>query len=499
MQGTFWALVPPIFAIVMALITKRVYISLIAGILSGALFLSNFSLFGESGAISILVTSMATNVGQPSNFSLIIFLCLLGMLVSLMGMSGGTQAYGNWASTKIKTGRGSLLATVALSPLFFVDDYFNCLTVGNIMRPVTDKFKVPRAKLSYILDATAAPLCIMAPISTWGAAVASNVPESVDGFSLLVQSIPYNIYALMTLFMVLFMVVFNFDFGPMKKHEQESVAPEETSSVKSKGRVTDLVLPIVVLIITCLFFMLYTGGIFEGKTIGEAFSSCPSVALALTYGVLCTLVFTFILYFPRKLVNMNGFSTCFIEGIKTMLPPALILICAWTLKSICEQLELGVFVSSLVSANMHGFLPAICFAVSLGISFATGTSWGTFGILIPIVCALFNGEVSMPMVMTIGAVLGGSICGDQTSPISDTTILSSTGASCDHILHITTQLPYVLIVAACSFLGYLVGGLTMNLFVTLATGFVSLTAILVFFYLRFKKNEKAAQATQPTE
>lgn len=491
MEGTFWALLPPILAIVIALITKRVYISLLLGIFSGALLLCKFAFFGENGAIEYTLNAMAGNIGDKGNFALIVFLVLLGMLVQLMTVSNGTVAYGRWAATKIKSKRGALLATSALGALIFVDDYFNCLTVGTVMSPITDKYGVSRTKLAYIIDATAAPVCIIAPISSWGAAVASQTEgTNINGFTLMLKTIPLNLYALLTIAMIIILVILNFDFGPMRKKsgvDANSAVNAPSAQDGQLGKVLDLVLPIVVLIVSCIFFMLYTGGIFEGKNIVDSFANC-SASLSLAYGSLVTVLFTFLLYIPRKVISIGQFCESFIDGFKSMLPAIVILLFAWSIKTVCQDMQLGAFVSTVVSEDtVSTLLPAICFLVALGIAFATGTSWGTFGILIPIVCAIADYNMTQSLVISTAAVLAGAVCGDHISPISDTTILASTGARCNHIDHVSTQMPYALLVAGCSFVGYLVAGLTQSTALTLLTGFGLLIITILVIYFNEKK------------
>ena len=496
MQATIWALLPPIVAIVLALITKEVYISLLIGILSGALFFTDFHVMDALGTTFGI---MSEKVGENTN--ILVFLVLLGMLVALMSKSGASQAYGAWASHKIKTRRGVSFATAGLGALIFVDDYFNCLTVGTVMRPVTDRFHISRAKLAYIIDATAAPVCILAPISSWAAAVGSSLPDdsSIDGFSLFLQTIPFNLYALLTIVMVFFLLAFNFDFGKMKRYEEKHQnefmqKAEEENKEKSfrKGRVFDLVLPIVVLIVLCIAAMLYTGGILEGANIIDAFAGCDS-SLSLVYGSFFTLIFVFILYIPRRVISFTEFTNSLVEGFKAMVPAILILTFAWTLSGVCseEYLNAGGFVKALVSGNQMetGIFPGVFFLIALGLAFATGTSWGTFGILIPIAVAVFGELESGILVITVAAILAGAVCGDHISPISDTTILSSTGANCNHIDHVSTQLPYALIVAACSFIGYIIAGFTENGWIGLGIGTLLLLLVLAFLYQQSKKKK----------
>ncbi|MEE1493078.1 MAG: Na+/H+ antiporter NhaC family protein [Massilioclostridium sp.] len=496
MQETVWALVPAIVAIALALLTKEVYISLLIGILSGALFFTNFHLLDS---IDTTFQIMSQKVGENTN--ILVFLVLLGMLVALMKKSGASRAYGEWASASIKTKRGASFATMGLGSLIFVDDYFNCLTVGTVMRPVTDRHRISRAKLAYIIDATAAPICIIAPISSWAAAVGSSLPEgsAMDGFSLFLQTIPFNLYALLTIVMVVFLLACNFDFGRMKKYEEKHQKEfEEKQKAREqivqehplkKGRVFDLVVPIAVLILLCILAMLYTGGILEGKSVVEAFANCNS-SLSLVYGSFFTILFVFVLYIPRRVITFHQFAESITEGFQAMVPAILILTLAWTLSGVCgaDYLNAGGFVSQLVdgSALAQSILPAVFFLVSAFLAFATGTSWGTFGILIPIAVAIFgaDGAQMQMLVLTVAAILAGAVCGDHMSPISDTTILSSTGADCNHIEHVSTQIPYALLVAACCFAGYLLAGVTQNGWLGLLFSGALLLVILTVLYRR---------------
>ncbi len=417
MEATIWALVPPVIAIVLALITKEVYVSLLIGILSGALFYTNFH---PLDALETTFTIMSEKVGGNTN--IIIFLVLLGMIVALMSKSGASRAYGNWASRSIKSKRGALAATSGLGVLIFVDDYFNCLTVGTVMGPVTDRHRISRAKLAYIIDATAAPICIIAPISSWAAAVGSSLPEGcdIDGFSLFLQTIPYNLYALLTILMVVFLIVFNFDFGAMKRYNDTHQGDEEftASAVNAdekprKGKVFDLIIPIAVLIVLCISAMLYTGGILNGANIIDAFANCNS-SLSLVFGSFFTIIAIFFLYIPRKVITFKEFAESLTEGFKAMVPAILILTFAWTLSGICGEsyLNAGGFVSNFVqeTALATTILPAAFFLIALGLAFATGTSWGTFGILIPIAIAIFGGVETQLLILTVSAILAGAVC-----------------------------------------------------------------------------------------
>lgn len=498
MSGTFWSLVPAIIAIVLALVTKEVYFSLFMGILSGALFFANFN---PVTATTTIFEVMTSKIG--GNAYILIFLVVLGMVVALMTKAGGSAAYGNWASKRIKTKRGASLATGGLGVLIFIDDYFNCLTVGSVMRPVTDKFGISRAKLAYIIDATAAPVCIIAPISSWAAAVASSLPEgsNIDGFQLFINTIPYNLYAILTIIMIVVISVFGFDFGPMKKHEDNAVKGDlfttedrpyaEETQVSSKGKTFDLIIPVISLIVFCIVGMIYTGGFFEGKDFITAFRNCNS-SVGLVLGSIATIFLMFFLYVPRKVVSFRDFSNGIIDGFRAMVPAVAILVFAWTLSGITsDKLCAGNFVASVVGSNASAsiILPVVMFLIALGLAFATGTSWGTFGILVPIVVSLFpaGGEA---MIISVSAVLAGAVCGDHSSPISDTTIMASAGAQCNHINHVSTQLPYALTVAAVCIVGYIIAGITKNAVITLICGIALM--LLVLFAIKLLGSKKKA-------
>ncbi len=492
MSETIWSLLPPVVTIILALATKEVYMSLAIGIFMGAFMFSGFSLLG---AVDTMFSIMSDKVG--GNVYILVFLVLLGIMVAAIQKSGASQAYGEYASRTIKGKRSSLLVTMMLGVLIFIDDYFNCLTVGTVMRPVTDRFKVTRAKLAYIIDATAAPVCIIAPVSSWAAAVTSSLPEGseIDGFSLFLSTIPLNMYAWFTIIFMLILIYTGKDFSRMASFETKSggtlVIPEEYDEEESaapigNGRIIDLVLPLAVLIGGCVFGMLYTGGILEGKSVADSFADCES-ARGLVIGSFMALVFTFVLYIPRKVLSFNAFCSCFGEGFKQMTSAIMILTLAWTLSGVVgkEYLNIGGYVGNVVSDNatVAIMLPALFFLVAIGLAFATGTSWGTFGILIPIVLAVVNNDQNL-MVMTVAAVLAGSVGGDHVSPISDTTILASAGAQCHHIDHVSTQIPYVLIVAASCFVGYLIAGFTGDGFLGVGVGLAVMLAIQ-FFFLHF--------------
>ncbi len=475
--ATFWALVPPIVAIALALITKEVYSSLFVGILVGALFYSGF---GFEGTITHIVNDGFISVLSDSyNVGILVFLVILGTIVALMNKAGGSQAFGRWASTHIRTRVGAQLATVALGVLIFIDDYFNCLTVGSVMRPVTDKHKVSRAKLAYLIDATAAPVCIIAPISSWAAAVSGFV-EGEDGFSLFIRAIPYNFYAILTIVMMIGMVLMKFEYGPMRKHEANaangdlfSMTGKKTLEVEAedptkKGKVIDLLIPIICLIICCVIGMIYTGGFFEGASFKDAFSDCDA-SVGLAMGSIVGLILTVVLYLIRRVLSFKDCMECLPEGFKAMVPAILILTFAWTLKAMTDSLGAKEFVANAVKSSAGGFisiLPAIIFVVGCFLAFATGTSWGTFGILIPIVVDAFADKPEL-MIIAISACMAGAVCGDHCSPISDTTIMASAGAQCDHVNHVSTQLPYAMTAAAVSFVAYIIAGFVQNWLIAL--------------------------------
>lgn len=494
--STFWTLIPPIVAIALALITKKVYMSLLIGIISGALLYCKFDvLLAAETTLKVMGNSAGGNV------NILIFLVLLGVVVALITKSGASKAYGEWASRSIKSKRGALLSTIFLGALIFVDDYFNCLTVGTVMRPVTDKYKVTRAKLAYVIDATAAPICIIAPISSWAAAVGSSLPENsgVDGFNLFLRTIPYNLYAILTIIFLLYITTRQIDFGAMKKYElavakagKEETTSDEDIEISGNGKVIDLILPIVVLIVLCIAAMLYTGGILNGENVKNAFANCDS-SLSLVLGSAATIVFVFVFYMVRKVITFKEFCGSFAQGFKAMKPAIMILCLAWTLSAICgdEYLNLGGFVGDVVGGNalVAVILPCIFFLVSLGLAFATGTSWGTFGILIPIAIVVIGTADINSLAFAVSAILAGAVCGDHISPISDTTILASAGAQCNHINHVSTQIPYAMCVAACCFVGYLAGGIAKNGWVGLLVGFICLAVALVVITITSKKAE----------
>lgn len=486
--ATFLALLPPLIAIVLALITKEVYMSLFIGILSGSLL---YTMFHPVQTVTKTFDTIISKLADGWNVGIIIFLVILGIMVSLINKAGGSAAYGEWAAKKIKGRKGASLATFALGAMIFVDDYFNCLTVGSVMRPVTDKSKVSRAKLAYLIDATAAPICIIAPISSWAAAVTSVAPEG-EGLSLFIRSIPYNFYALLTIVMIIAISLMGFDYGPMKKHELNALKGDlfttgkeeneaETAPVSTKkGRVLDLILPVIVLIVSCVIGMVYTGGFFDGVDFITAFSDCDA-SVGLVLGSFIALAFTFIYYLVTRRLTFKELTASFTEGFKAMVPAIMILTFAWTLSGITMDLGAKVFVAEFVRINASGLtwlLPAIVFVIAIGLAFSTGTSWGTFGILLPIVCAVFPGGGEL-MIISISACLAGAVCGDHCSPISDTTIMASAGAQCNHINHVSTQLPYALTVAAVSFVAFLFAGLIKTWWIALPVSIVAMVVVLI--------------------
>ena len=503
-RGSFWALIPPVIAIGLALITKEVYSSLFVGILSGALLYANFSFLGSMDAVigDGLISAVSDTAG------IFIFLVELGIIVALINRGGGSAAFGRWAKTHIKTRAGAMFATFVLGVLIFIDDYFNCLTVGSVMRPVTEEHKVSRAKLSYLIDATAAPICMIAPISSWAAAVSAYAEEG-QGLKLFISAIPYNFYSLLTLVFVVAIIFLGYDYGSMRAHEFLAVSTGDlgatgstdgsasTESGSERGRVYDLIIPIVVLIVTCVFGLLYVGGIFEGKGLIKAFEDTDAT-VGLPWGGLISLVFIVIYFVARRALSFEKAMKCVPEGFIAMVPAILILTLATGLKNVTSALGAKYFVADVMNgaaAGLNNFLPAIIFLVACFLAFATGTSWGTFGILIPIVTYLFaatpNAEL---MIISISACLAGAVCGDHCSPISDTTIMSSAGADCNHLNHVSTQLPYAISVAGISFVMYVIAGFVQNAWICLPIG-IALTVGFVVL-MRFLGNKKEAAKTE---
>jgi len=502
--ATIWSIVPALVAIVLALITKEVYSSLFVGILAGGLLYANFNF--ETTLNHVVLDGFVSSLADSYNVGILIFLVLLGTLVAMMNKAGGSAAFGRWASTHIKSRVGAQLATIALGVLIFVDDYFNCLTVGSVMRPVCDAKKISRAKLAYLIDATAAPICIIAPISSWAAAVAGFAPEG-QGLSLFIKAIPFNFYALLTIVMMITIALMKLDFGPMKLHEKnaeekgdifttldETAKAAEECEANPKGKVIDLILPVVILIICCIIGMIYSGGFFDGASFVDAFSNCDaSVGLALGSFVAIILVSIYFIVFRHGVVKFTELMGCLPEGFKAMVPAILILTCAWTLKGMTDSIGAKVFIADFVNSSASAFvnfLPAIIFLVAIVLSFSTGTSWGTFGILIPIVLAVFAGNDTMSIV-GMSACMAGAVCGDHCSPISDTTIMASAGAQCNHVNHVNTQLPYAMTVAAVSFVAYIIAGFVPNAFVALPVAVVLMLGTL--FVLKATLGKKNAQ------
>jgi len=504
MYNTLWALVPPVVAIVLALITKEVYSSLFIGVAVGGLIYSFtatpvkylYMVHPVPALEHVFKDGIIASLSDSYNVGILVFLVFLGIIVALMNKAGGSAAFGNWASKHVKSRVGSQLATIGLGVLIFIDDYFNCLTVGSVMRPVTDRQKISRAKLAYLIDATAAPVCIIAPVSSWAAAVSGFAPEGTNGLMLFIRAIPYNYYALLTILMMILMAVFKIEFGPMARHEinakngdiftvKAPVAAGE-ENVEKKGKVIDLVLPVIVLIICCVIGMIYTGGFFGSELEGNVFErfitsfgdSDASVGLA--YGSFGGIVFTVIFYLFRRVLKFKDCMTCVEEGFKAMVGPITILTLAWSLKAMTESLGAADFVAAFVESRKGDFnvlLPAIIFLIACLLSFATGTSWGTFGILIPITLEVFKLNDPDPAkatlaVICVSACMAGAVCGDHCSPISDTTIMSSAGAQCNHIAHVSTQLPYALTCAGVSFVTYMIAGIVKNAVLSLAIGIV---------------------------
>ena len=493
MYASIWSLVPPVIAIVLALITKEVYSSLFVGVLIGGAFWAGFK--PEATILHVFQDGVVGVLTDSYNMGILIFLIILGVMVCMMNKAGGSAAFGRWAKEHIKTRAGAQLTTIALGVLIFIDDYFNCLTVGSVMRPVTDSHNVSRAKLAYLIDATAAPICIIAPISSWAAAVTGFV-KGEDGFSIFIRAIPYNYYAILTIIMMVTLVLAKEDYGPMKEHEDNAIAgdlyttddrPYESAQenvIYNKGKVIDLVFPIISLIICCVIGMLYSGGFFSGTGFVEAFSGSDA-SVGLMLGSFFAMVITIVFYAVRKVLRFSDSMACIPDGFKAMVPAILILTFAWTLKSMTDSLGAAEYVASIMNSAAGGLLnllPAIIFLVGCFLAFATGTSWGTFGILIPIVVAVFQGTNETMMIISISACMAGAVCGDHCSPISDTTIMASAGAQCNHVNHVSTQLPYAMTVAAVSCITYVIAGVIQNAVICLVIGIA--LQILVLLAIR---------------
>ena len=506
MYATFWSLVPPVVAIVLALITKEVYSSLFVGIATAALFYAQFHIV--DAYTTMFRDGFIASLSDSSHVGILIFLVVLGTIVVLMNRAGGSAAYGKWAQKRIKTRKGTLFATFALGVLIFVDDYFNCLTVGSIMRPVTDKHNVSRAKLAYIIDATAAPVCMIAPISSWAAAVSSTAEglnTGMSGIELFIRAIPYNLYSLMTFVFIIAIILMKFDYGPMKQYEKKAssgdlsaLESEEGETINPKGHLLDLILPVVVLIITCTIGMIYVGGFFgvdawggtdcAGDFIG-AFGNTDAF-IGLPWGGIIALILTVIYLVARKVITFQQAMECVPKGFIAMISPILILTLAVSLKAMINSLGASVYVQELMysaSNFLYSLLPAVIFLVACVLAFASGTSWGTFGILIPVVTAVFPTDSPL-LIIGISACCAGAVCGDHCSPISDTTIMASAGAQCNHLTHVSTQLPYAVTVASVSFVGFIVAGFVQNVYVTLAVSTVLMLAVL--FALRSMEARK---------
>ncbi|MBO4508154.1 MAG: Na+/H+ antiporter NhaC family protein [Spirochaetaceae bacterium] len=515
MVGTFWSLVPAIVAIALALITKEVYSSLFVGIIVGALFFAIDAGSGFAGFFNHIFSNtidedhaygMIVQLSDSWNVGILVFLVVLGVMVALMNKAGGSAAFGRWAKKHIKTKVGAQIATIFLGIFIFIDDYFNCLTVGSVMRPVTDKYGISREKLAYLIDATAAPICIIAPISSWAAAVAGFAGDGENGIMLFVDAIPFNFYAIFTVFMMFAMVLMKFEYGKMAKFEEALTAvganeEEDKTAEAPKGKVIDLVFPVVTLIVFCILGMIYTGGFFtkmveeEGEMVANpnflniilSFSDSDA-SVGLVLGSFAALIITVAFYCIRRILSFKKCMNCIPDGFKAMVPAILILTLAWTLKSMTDSLGAKEYVAGLVEGSAAGlklFLPAIIFIIACGLAFATGTSWGTFGILIPICIAAFPSTADPIRIISISACMAGAVCGDHCSPISDTTIMASAGAQCDHVNHVSTQLPYAISVAVISFITYIVAGVTSGLGTALSAIISLVFGVAVLFGFLF--------------
>lgn len=490
-QQTIWALVPPAVAISLALATKEVYSSLFVGVVAGGLLYSGFNF--EGTITHVYTEGIVAVLSDPYNVGIIIFLVILGIIVSLMNKAGASAAFGRWAQTKIKNRVGAQLATIGLGVLIFIDDYFNCLTVGSVMRPVTDKFHISRAKLAYLIDSTAAPICIIAPISSWAAAVSGFVPGDTNGIALFIQCIPYNFYALFTIIFIVLLSLLRADYGLMELHEINAIKGDlyttserpydgfEEEIKEEGGHLVDMLLPVIVLIITCVIGMIWSGGFFAGTSFVDSFSNSDA-SVGLAVGSFFGLLFTLIFYMVRRVMSFTEFMECVPKGFEAMIAPILILTFAWSLKAMTDSLGAATYVAGLIEGSagtLVNFLPMIIFLIGCGLAFATGTSWGTFGILIPIVVAAFQETDPQLMIISMSACMAGAVCGDHCSPISDTTIMASAGAQCFHLNHVNTQLPYALTVAGISAVAFVVAGMTRNIFISWIVGVVVLIGVLI--------------------
>lgn len=501
--ATAWSLLPPLIAIALALITKEVYSSLFLGVVAGGLLIAQGNFAGTIE--QVLVNGVIGSLSDSWNVGILVFLVVLGMFVAMITLSGGSAAFGRWASTKVKTRAGAQFATVALGALIFIDDYFNCLTVGSVMQPLTDKHNISRAKLAYLVDATAAPICIIAPISSWAAAVTGFV-EGTNGLTLFIQTIPYNFYALLTIVMMITIIKMDFDYGPMKRHEdnakynndlfsadEKNIKPvEEIIPDNPNGKVSNMVLPIVLLIVACVLGMIHTGGFFSGESFVDAFANSDA-SVGLVYGSVCAFILTIAYYLVRKILPFSKCMECIPTGFKQMIAPILILTLAWSLKAMTDGLGLADYVSNLLgdtSDTLMSFFPAMIFLVGCGLAFASGTSWGTFGILIPIALAVTQNNPDL-MIIGMSACMAGAVFGDHCSPISDTTIMASAGAGSNHIAHVITQAPYALTVAAVSVVTYIVAGFVRSAWISLPIGIV-LMIVTLKVMKSMQKNKVAA-------
>ena len=491
MANTIWVLLPPLLVILVACISKEVYTSLIIGIIVGCMMITNFNVIAS---IELLIQLLMKIISE--NTGLLIFLILLGIIVALVTKSGASHAYANAARKIIKSRRSALLATSGLGVLIFIDDYFNCLTVGTVMKPITDKYQVSRAKLAYIIDSTAAPVCILSPISSWAAAIASSLPNNstIDGYMLFLSTIPFNIYALLTMAFMLWIILIDKDLFAMKTYHdtletKEEIIVGENIKEVGNGKVIDIILPVLTLITLCILCMLYHGGFFAGATLVEALSNCDSV-YSLAIGSAITLIIIFIFYIPRKVLKPSQFSEAFVEGFKSMAEAIIILCLSWTLAEICsaDYLNLGGYIASILSyvTELYKFMPVVFFIISLVVTFATGASWAAFAILIPIIATIFQTE-GMMLSLTVSACLAGAVAGDHISPLSDTSILSSAGAQCVHLTHVQTQLPYALVVIIATIIGYTVGGILQNGWMGLAIGLLSLIIFMINATYKLRK------------
>ncbi len=496
MVGTFWALVPPIVAIVLALITKETYSSLFIGIVVGALFLGGFNPVASLN--TMLEDGFLAALADNWNAGIFMFLVLLGIMVALINAAGGSAAFGRWAVKHVHTRTGAMLATFFLGVLIFVDDYFNCLTVGSVMRPVTDSHRLSRAKLAWLIDATAAPICMIAPVSSWAAAVsatAQDLDTGISGIQLFIQAIPYNFYSLLTIVFIIVISFMGFDYGPMAAAEMKALAGDvgslgndEETEVEG-ATIWDMLIPVIVLIICCICGMMYVGGFWSGETLVNSFANTDA-SVGLPWGCIIAVIITFVYLICRRVITFKNACACISKGFVAMVPALLILTFALTLKNMTSALGAADYVAGLVegaAAGLFSMLPAIIFLIALGLAFATGTSWGTFGILIPIVLPVFTNNPDLLMI-GISACLAGAVCGDHISPISDTTIMASAGANVNHIAHVETQLPYALTVAAVSFVCFILAGFVRNAVICLAVGIALIVAVLFVIRSRQAKN-----------